>query len=431
MEEKHTWFGLVDKLLCYCSMQVHGVNQQGAKLANWLHGKDSIRGLQNPILTMVERETLTFDQQINPSGAFGSRGEVRARKNELLLADLNAIVSAHRNWSAVVATAGDFGLEFVDAAVYDKIEYVARLSLQTMPLFSGFSNSERVKDNNPNSFKVASIRRCQNSTRSVLNAGGTIISARYDDIAHSDDPHDPKSIMRITNLGQTLLLSDFELSKVELRVGEHGETDKIANKVRKLLGKLKKKYKTVDLVPLAARLCEMGHPVQKSVRDAVTLDNDDAAGVVEKWVVGALVERIKLESMEQKLSNARVVKMDEWVDDEKIQAVKSIQEVLTANTRLATCNGGRYKINNYYMMRKVVTKSANNTGRGGDTGGQVGKFNIEGWAKMWRDWSKKNQKEATGQMAEHHWQLAEHIVEKNLKNKYKGMLKKQGFWWEQ
>ena len=70
MEETYPWLGLVDKLLCYCSMQVHGVNQQGAKLANSLHGKDSIRGLQNPILTMVERETLTFDQQINPSDAF-------------------------------------------------------------------------------------------------------------------------------------------------------------------------------------------------------------------------------------------------------------------------------------------------------------------------------------------------------------------------
>ena len=407
MEEKHPWFGLVDKLLCYCSMQVHGVNQQGAKLANWLHGKDSIRGLQNPILTMVERETLTFDQQINPSGAFGSRGEVRARKNELLLADLNAIVSAHRNWSAVVATAGDFGLEFVDAAVYDKIEYVARLSLQTMPLFSGFSNSERVKDNNPNSFKVASIRRCQNSTRSVLNAGGTIISARYDDIAHSDDPHDPKSIMRITNLGQTLLLSDFELSKVELRVGEHGETDKIANKVRKLLEKLKTKYTTVDLVPVASRLFELGHPVTANLKEAVTGDSDGAADLVKHWVVGALAAQAQIESKEQKLSDKREKKMGTWTVD-KFEAVEDIHEELTESTQLARCNGGgKNRIPNYYLMRKVTMKPTNNAGRGGDTGGQVGVFKIQGgWAEKWREWSKKKQKEATGQRAEHHWQLA-------------------------
>jgi len=429
MREKYKWVDGLSKLLNYDTAQVHGTNQIGVNLATSLYRKLSIRGIQGPTLTMLLREVSTFEFQMNPPKSFGMRVEVRLRTDApLSLADMTAIVVDYKDFSAAAATSKDFGFEFVDATAYDKLENFARTFLISLPLWSGFSSSETVTDSHQNPFRIVQRQRMQNGAYAILTAGGTVVSARKSDIKHSDDP---KSLARITDLGFRVILTDFGLSKVKLRVGDHGETGKIANKVRKLLEKLKTKYTTVDLVPVASRLFELGHPVTANLKEAVTGDSDGAADLVEKWVVGALVERIKLESMEQKLSNARVVKMDGWVDDEKIQAVKSIQEVLAANTRLATCNGGRYRINNYYMMRKVVTKSANNTGRGGDTGGQVGKFNIEGWAEKWRDWSKENQKEATGQMAEHHWQLAEHIVDKNLKNKYKKMLKKQGFWWEQ
>ena len=413
--------------MSYGSLQVHGVNQMGTKLSTQLNGKKSINGLQTPIATMVNREAATAHKQLNPSSGWGARGEARARSTTLELEDLNALIYSHRNWSAVRATMEDFGWMFDDVAVFDKLEKVARLALQTLPLFRGFSTSFMVKDDNPNPFLIVMRVRMQNAARCILNTGGTIISARYDNSQYSDDPHDPDSLLRITGLGKTLLLSDFELSKVGLTQREHGVEEEIAKRVRMLLKKLRRTHPVVDFVPLAHRLFELGRTVETKMKEAVTSDVEDATDLVEDWVVEALVERIIIESAEKQLSRERVAKMGEW-DDEKRNDVESIHGMLDAHTQLGERIGGRHPIKNYFLMREKKKKPTNNAGRGGNTGGQVRIFNIKGWGKQWSAWSKDNQEKATGQRAEHHWQLAEYIVENGMQDEYVSELKKQRFW---
>ena len=418
--------------MIYGSLQVHGLNKMGKDLARSMKGKKNIKGQVGPVITMLKREGETFEQQMRPSKeGFGVRTEVRGRGEQLAIADLNALVSDTRNWTALNATTQRLGWEFEDVTAYDKIEKVARLALQALPLYSGFDSSLMVKDSHSNPFRVVRRMRMGAATREILNLGGTIIAARSDDSVHPTNPHNPKSLLRVTNLQGKLSLSDFKLSEVGLRRRDHGNREKIKERVRQLLEKLTKKHTFVDLVPLADRLCEMGRPVEASVREKVTRDDDEAAGIVEEWVVGALVERIIIESAEKKLSNEREKKMKKWDDDEKRGAVESIHEMLDAHTQLGTYNGGgKNKIENYFMMRQLPRKSTNDAGRGGNTGGQVRKFNIEGWGKQWLTWSKENAKEATGQEAEHHWQLAEYIVEQSLERTYKRKLKEQGFWRE-
>lgn len=403
----------------------------GSDLARSMKGKQNIKGLVGPVITMLKREGETFEQQMRPSKiGFGVRIEVRARGKQLAIADLNALVSDTRNWTALNATTQRLGWEFEDVTAYDKIEKVARLALQAIPLYSGFDSSLMVKDSHSNPFRVVRIVRMGAATREILNVGGTIITARSDDSVHPTNPHNSKSLLRVTNLQGKLSLSDFKLSEVRLRRGDHGNRKKIEKRVRELLEKLTEKHTVVDLVPLADRLCEMGRPVEASVREEVTRDDDKAAGILEEWVVGALVERIIIESAEKKLSNEREKKMEEWDDDQKRGAVESIHKMLDDHTQLGTYNGGKKKIENYFLMRQLPRKPTNDAGRGGNTGGQLRKFNIEGWSEQWLTWSKENAKEATGQEAEHHWQLAEYIVEQSLERTYKRELKEQGFWRE-
>ena len=427
MREKYPWVDGLSKLLNYDTAQVHGTNQIGVNLATSLYRKLSIRGIQGPTLTMLLREVSTFEFQMNPPKSFGMRVEVRWRTDApLSLADMTAIVVDYKDFSAAAATSKDFGFEFVDATAYDKLENFARTFLISLPLWSGFSSSETVTDSHQNPFRIVQRQRMQNGAYAILTAGGTVVSARKSDIKHSDDP---KSLARITDLGFRVILTDFGLSKVKLRVGDHGETGKIANKVRKLLEKLKTKYTTVDLVPVASRLFELGHPVTANLKEAVTGDSDGAADLVKDWVVEALAAQAQIESKEQKLSDKREKKMGTWTVD-KFAAVENIHEELTESTQLARCNGGgKNRIPNYYLMRKVTMKPTNNAGRGGDTGGQVGVFKIQGgWAEKWRKWSKTKQKEATGQRAEHHWQLAEFIFDNDLEDEYVSSLKEQKFW---
>ena len=403
----------------------------GSDLARSMKGKQNIKGLVGPNIAMLKREGETFEQQMRPSKTgFGVRIEVRARGKQLAIADLNALVSDTRNWTALNATTQRLGWEFEDVTAYDKIEKVARLALQTIPLYSGFDSSLMVKDSHRNPFRVLRRVRMGAATREILNVGGTIITARSDDSVHPTNPHNSKSLLRVTNLQGKLSLSDFKLSEVGLRRGDHGNREKIEKRVRQLLEKLTEKHTVVDLVPLADRLCEMGRPVGASVREKVTRDDDKAAGILEEWVVGALVERIELESIEQKLSNEREAKMEEWDNDDKRGAVEWIHDMLDTHTQLDTYNGSQHKIANYYMMRKNPKKTTNNAGRGGDTGGQVCKFHIKKWAEQWGKWSKEHQKEATGQRAEHHWQLAEYIVEQELESTYVSELRQQRFWRE-
>ena len=125
------------------------------------------------------------------------------------------------------------------------------------------------------------------------------------------------------------------------------------------------------------------------------------------------MERIIIESAEKQLSEARVAKMQEW-NDKKRAEVESIHKTLDDHTQLDQRIGGRHRITNYYLMRENVKKPTNDTGRGGNTGGQVRRFELggdKGLGKQWLDWSKKNKDEATRQMAEHHRQLAEYIFE--------------------
>ena len=430
IEEKHLWSKLVDKLLIYGSQQVHGVNQMGTNLSTSLNGKTSINALIAPIAGMLIKEAATAHIQLSPSRGFGARGEARARSTTLGLEDLNALVCSHHNWSAFRATMEDFGWTFEDVAVFDKLEQVARLALLTMQLFRGFSTSRRVKDDSSNPFQIVQRVRMQTAVRCILNLGGVGISAGYDDSPNSGDPYDPDSLLRITSLGKTLLLSDFEVRKVGFtRSARGGVEEKIAKKVRLLLKRLTKKHTFVDLVPLAARLCEMGRPVDAELKEAVTSDAEDATDLLEDWVVEALVERIIIESAEEQLSRERETRMGGW-EDEKRRVVESIHDELNANTQLGTYNGGKTKIENYYLMRQLPKKPSNDAGRGGDTGGQVRGFYFDKWHPQWLTWSKEHQEEATGQRAEHHWQLAEYIVDNKLQNKYVRKLKTKRFWRE-
>ena len=272
------------------------MNQLGKKLSASLNGKKSINALRIPVVTMVKKEAATAHKQLNPTAAFGVRVEARARKNNFTSDDLNALIYSLRNWTIVRATLGDLGWRFQNVAVYDKLEQVARLTLRTMQLFVGFSNSKAVNDDEPNCFKIVMIRRMQATVRCILNMGGTIITARYDDSPYSSDPFDPNNLLRITDLGTTLVLSDFELSKVGLAHTEYGNKDSIKAKVKKLLVKLKTKHGVVDLVMLANQLFEMGNTVEPRKRSAVIYGNPEAANIVEEWVVDALVERIIIES---------------------------------------------------------------------------------------------------------------------------------------
>jgi len=406
------------------------VNQLGKKLSASLNGKKSINALRIPVVTMVNREAATAQKQLNPSSAFGVRVEARARKNNFTSDDLNALIYSLRNWTALRATVGDLGWRFEDEAVYDKLEEVARLTLLTMQLFVGFSNSKAVNDDEPNCFKIVMIRRMQATVRCILNMGGTIITARYDDSPYSSDPFDPNNLLRITDLGTTLVLSDFELSKVGLAHTEYGNKDSIKAKVKKLLVKLKTKHGVVDLVMLANQLFEMGNTVEPRKRSAVIYGNPEAANIVEEWVVDALVERIIIESAEKQSSEVRVAKMLKWTDEKRAE-VESIHKTLDDHTELDLFSGGKNKINNYYLMRQNVKKPTNDTGRGGNTGGQLCRFKLggkDGWANQWLKWSKENKDKPAGQKAEHHWQLAEYIIAKGLKDTYVDELKRLEFW---
>ena len=75
-------------------------------------------------------------------------------------------------------------------------------------------------------------------------------------------------------------------------------------------------------------------------------------------------------------------------------------------------------------------KPTNDTGRGGNTGGQVSRFQLGKWGNQWLVWSKENKDEPTGQKAEHHWQLAEYIFENGEKDTYVADLKRLKFWRE-
>ena len=413
--------------MIYGSQQVHGVNQMGTNLSTSLNGKTSINALIAPITGLLKKEAATAHIQLSPSRGFGGRGEARARSTTLGLEDLNALVCSHHNWSAFRATMEDFGWTFEDVAVFDKLEQVARLALLTMQLFRGFSTSRRVKDGSSNPFQIVQRVRMQTAVRVILNMGGTIISAGYDDSPNSGDPYDPASLLRITGLGKTPLLSDFEVSKVGFTHSARGVEKNIEKKVRELLKRLTNEHKSVDLVPLAARLCEMGRPVDAELKEAVTSDAEDATDLLENWVVEALVERLIIESAEEQLSREREKRMGEW-EPEKRNEVESIHDMLKAHTLLGQRIGGLHPIKNYFLMRETPKKPKNDGGRGGDTGGQVRKFDFKGWHPQWLAWSKDHQEEATGQRAEHHWQFAEYIVENELQNKYVRKLKTKRFW---
>ena len=432
IERKHPWVKKIDQVLNYGNLQVHGLNQMGTKLSTSLNGKRSINGLKKPVVTMVNREAATAQEQLNPSSAFGVRGEARARKSTLDREDFDALIYSHRNWSNVRATMEDLGWTFEDVAVYDKLEKVARLSLQTMQLYSGISNSKAVNDDEPNCFKIVMRMRMQTAARCILNTAGTIISARNDDSQYSRDPFNPNNLLRITDLGTTLVLSDFELSKVGLAHDEHGNKDSIKAKVKTLLVELKTRHGVVDLVKLANQLFEMGNTVEPRMRSDIINGGLNAAVVVEEWVVDALVERIIIESAEKQLSEVRVAKMLKWTDKKKAE-VESIHKTLDDHTELDLFSGGKHKINNYYLMRQNVKKPTNDTGRGGNTGGQVSRFKLGGkdvWGDQWLDWSKKNKDEPAGQKAEHHWQLAEYIFENGFKDTYVAELMRLNFWRE-
>ena len=228
------------------------------------------------------------------------------------------------------------------------------------------------------------------------------------------------------------MLSDFELSKVGLAHDEHGNKDSIKAKVKTLLVELKTRHGVVDLVKLANQLFEMGNTVEPRMRSDIINGGLNAAVVVEEWVVDALVERIIIESAEKQLSEVRVAKMLKWTDKKKAE-VESIHKTLDDHTELDLFSGGKHKINNYYLMRQNVKKPTNDTGRGGNTGGQVSRFKLGGkdvWGDQWLDWSKKNKDEPAGQKAEHHWQLAEYIFENGFKDTYVAELMRLNFWRE-
>ena len=122
--------------------------------------------------------------------------------------------------------------------------------------------------------------------------------------------------------------------------------------------------------------------------------------------------------------------MLKWTDEKRAE-VESIHKTLDDHTELDLFSGGKNKINNYYLMRQNVKKPTNDTGRGGNTGGQLCRFKLDrkdGWANQWLKWSKENKDKPAGQKAEHHWQLAEYIIAKGLKDTYVDELKRLEFW---
>ena len=426
MEEQLPWLKTMSQVLCYSTSQVHGVNKLGKNLTNSLNAKFSIRNLQGPSTTMLKREVDTIAFQMNPHKSFGLRVEVRVRDTELTLADMIAIVVDHHDFAAAAATLRVLGFKFVEATAYDKLENVALTAVKSLPFWSGFSSSANVTDSHLNPFMIVLRKRIQHTAYAILTAGGTVVSARRSNIKISDDP---ESLARITGHGFRLILTDFGPSELKLKPSELGKMKFVKKNIKKVLATLTRNHKGVDFVPLANRLFELGHPVTANLKEAVTGDSDGAADLVKHWVVGALAAQAQIESKEQKLSDKREKKMGTWTVD-KFEAVEDIHEELTESTQLARCNGGgKNRIPNYYLMRKVTMKPTNNAGRGGDTGGQVGVFKIQGgWAEKWREWSKKKQKEATGQRAEHHWHLAEFIFDNDLEDEYVSSLKEQKFW---